>query len=271
MNQLGVVISRYYEDLKWVEQLKAPIDVYIYNRFGESPGMGVPSAAWGSAKTDKNKDDIGGINVGVVKNNGVNLQIIEMEDDAGFETSTYSYHFYTRYESLNEITVCLQAHPSIYIKNIVAYLNNPGQLVRTKFSASNPIPQLNPSVVNIGNECIDFSFISDNFAWLDPYRDYGWAPHKDDLTKSPWWFFVKGMPGWAEKKEDLKQLTGWPFGAGNQFMVNKKLVLRHEKEYYKRIQDFTKTYMDPNGDKRPSWQQLNQGPNLLEGSWVWVF
>lgn len=270
MNELGVVISRYYEDLKWIEQIKAPIDVYVYNRKGLTPNAGIPSMM-GGVLNHLDKDDIGNLDLNVVKSNGVNLEIIPMEDDAGFEASTYAWHFYQRHDNLNEVTVCLQAHPTQYIKNIVELLNDPHTLARTTFSATNPGRELNASKTWIDNECIDFSFISDNFAWVDPYTDYGWAPHKNDLTNAPWWFCMTGMPGWVDKKENLGHLDGFPFGAGNQFMVNKKLVLKHDAEYYKRVHEFTKTYMDPNGESRPKWQQLNQGPNLMEGSWKWVF
>ena len=30
MNEVGVVISRYYESLKWLEELTSNIDVYVY-------------------------------------------------------------------------------------------------------------------------------------------------------------------------------------------------------------------------------------------------
>lgn len=270
MNELGIVVSRYYEDLKWIEQLKTPVDVYVYNRMGDSPGMGVPSAARTTVNPNKDKSDVGNLNIDVVRSNGVNIDVIEIEDDPGYEASTYSYHFYTKHDSLNTVTICLQAHPSFYIKDIIAYLNNPNQLMHTKFFESCPTcHRLNQSEKKTIKECIDFEFVSDNFAWLDPMTEYCWSTQKEDFTKAPWWSFVKGIPGWVEK--DLKTLAGWYFGAGNQFMVNKKLVLKHDSMYYKEIQEFTKTYMDPHSDKRPKWQQLNQGPNILEGSWRWVF
>jgi hypothetical protein len=63
----------------------------------------------------------------------------------------------------------------------------------------------------------------------------------------------------------------WSFGAGNQFIASKKQIKRHPANFYKKIQDFTNSYMDPNGDQRPAWQQLNQGPNIMETIWKFIF
>lgn len=271
MNEVGVVISRYYEDLKWVEELSSPIDVYVYDRIGDSPGMGAPEAVAWFKPTDDRKRITEILNLERITNNGVNLQVINMEDDAGFEASTYLYHFHTKYDKLNDITVCLQGHPEIYIKNIMSLLNDPHRLARTKWESSSSGHQLNSAKLTSYDDPVDFSYISDNFGFVGPDYDYGWAPHKNDFTKSPWWFFVKNMPGWTEDKSKLGTIDGFPFGAGNQFIVNKKSVLKHEPDYYRRIQEFTKIYLDPNGDKRPHWQQLNQGPNIMEGTWKFVF
>jgi len=257
MNEVGVVISRYYEDLKWVEELKAPLDVYVYDRQGETPGMGAPHAvAWYKPKS------VISLDVEKCLSNGINLEIINMEDDAGFEASTYAYHFYLKHDSLNEITVCLQGHPEIYTKNIIQFLNNPSQLMRTKFLPTNPnTPSIRPSRIETVGNVIDFEFVSDDFSHADPYHDYGWAPHKNNFDKAPWKDFCHS-PEWPPKPYD--------FGAGNQFMVNKNLVLKHDTDYYKRLQEFTATYMDPN-EQRPHWQQKNQGPNIMEGMWQYAF
>lgn len=265
MNELGVVISRFYEDLKWVEQLKAPLDVYVYNRSGN---LDVPDKTkyFYKAKTHELNLDLN-----LIKQNGVNLEIIPLEDDFGYETSTYSHHLYSRYDKLNDVTVFLQGHPEFYMKNIVGVLNGPYRFARTKYSASNLNGRLeDPVILTITEECIDFSYISDCFGILQPDLDYGWKNHRDDYTKSPWWFFLKNMPGWTEDKSNLKQLGPFAFGAGNQFIVNKKWVLKHDPDYYKRINNFVKSYMDESSD-RPEWQQKNQGPNLMEGTWQFVF
>ena len=64
MNEVGIVVSRYYEDLKWIENIQSNIDVYVYNRQGDSPNMGVPNAvAW--AKPKDHNDNLGGLDLSV--------------------------------------------------------------------------------------------------------------------------------------------------------------------------------------------------------------
>ena len=265
MNELGIVISRYYEDLKWVEEIKSFVDVSIYHTKGDIPIMeNHQTVPWSYPRSAEN--NLGNLNIEKCLKNNINLDIIDIPDDLGFEVSTYLHHLYTKYDSLNEITVYLQAHPHIYIKNIVPLLNDPNKLAHTQFAPSDPSSrELNPSklIINM-DEYINFSFISDNFAWGKPYTDYCTSPYKNDFTKAPWWFI------W--EKEKLNFFEGRSFGAGNQFMVNKKSVLKNEQNFYKKVQEFSKTYMDPNPDSvRPSCEQRNQGPNVLEQSWSYIF
>lgn len=265
MNEVGIVVSRYYEDLKWIEQLKAPLDVYVYDRSG--PVEQVNENSYFNIIKTHDLD----LNIDLIKDNDINFQIIPMADDLGYETSTYSYHLYSRYDKLNDVTAFLQGHPKSYMKNIVSIMNDPYRFARTKYSASNPTPKLeDPLKLTITEELVDFSYLSDCFAYTLPSVDYGWKNYRDDFTKSPWWFFLKKMSGWVENKSDLKELGPMTFGAGNQFMVNKKMVLRHDVDYYKRIHNFVKSYIDESSD-RPKWQQKNQGPNIMEATWQFVF
>ena len=79
------------------------------------------------------------------------------------------------------------------------------------------------------------------------------------------------MPNRTNPLGEWSPIDVWDFGAGNQFIVSKELIHRHQPSYYKELQHFTNTYMDPNGDARPHWQQLNQGPNIMEGIWQFIF
>ena len=265
MNEVGVVVSRFYEDCKWVEQLKAPLDVYIYDRVG-ALDVADKGKYFYQAKTHPLNLDLE-----LIKNNGVNLKILPLEDDFGYETSTYSYHLYSQYDNLNDVTAFLQGHPQVYMKNIVELLSDPYKFARTRYDATNPTPRLEDALrLTITKEQIEFSYLSDCFAFTSPDGDYGWKNVRDDYTKAPFWFFLKNMPGWAENKADLKEIKPFIFGAGNQFAVNKKLVLRHDPSYYKRIHYFVKSYMDESPD-RPEWQQKNQGPNIMEATWQFVF
>jgi hypothetical protein len=270
MNDVGIVVSRYYEDLKWIEQITSSVDVYVYNRSGDSPGMGVPNAvAW--AKPKDINDILGGLDIERCKANGINLQIIDIPDDPGFEASTYAYHCHSKYNSLNNFTVFIQAHPEIYVRNVIDKLNNPETIKYTKYVESNG-DQLTNAIEIISDTEIEFEPFCDQLGRLNPYDDYGWNPYKDNINKIPWLEFCKSMPNSiVDENGNWRPSNPWRFGAGNQFVVNKKNILKNDKEYYKRLQNFTNTYMDPNGDNRPSWQQLNQGPNIMEGIWQFIF
>jgi hypothetical protein len=277
MNEIGVVISRYHEDLRWVERIKAPLDIYIYNRqqIVGNPIMGIDASFGTPVPTYKDPTDIGNLNVETVKNNGVNLNIINMEDDAGFEVSTFLYHFWTKYDSLNEFTVCLQGRERGHIgtpfgdTDIQTLLNNPEQLKHTKFVPKYPGPGLLPAQRIIVEDCIEFEYLCDRFGWWDPYNEYNWSIYKNDWNKTPWLCL--------EVFQELAKVK-WPpdshnFGAGQQFMASKKSVLKHHPSYYKKMQEFVNGYMDPQPNRpgHPSVEQLNQGPNIIEAFWHSVF
>ena len=262
MNEVGVVISRFYEDLKWLEELKSPLDIYVYDRGGVIETIN-EGKYFHRSKTPLV------LNTEVIKNNGVNLQIIDMADDLGFECSTYSYHCYTKYDSLNDFTVFLQGHPQIYCQNIVSDLNDVNKLKHTKRitidGGWNVTTTVSKKVIE---ECIEFEYMADSSLGFYFSYDYGWGPYLANVSKSPFWKFCKNMPGWSENRDTPPNT--FPFGAGNQFIVSKKLILRHEPDYYKQIQYFTQTHMDPN-PTQPDYQQRNQGPNILEAIWQFVF
>lgn len=268
-NEVGIVVSRYYEDLRWIEEIKSNIDVYVYNRSGESPGMGVPDAvAW--AKPKDPNDVLGGLNIERCKENGINLEIINILDDPGFEASTYAYHCYSKYKELNDYTVFIQAHPEIYVSNVINIFNNPDLIKHTSY-IKEPGGQLTPSIPVSVESTIEFEPFCDQISTIWPREDYQWSLYANDFSKIPWLEFCKDMEG--SKIEDGKwtPADNWSFGAGNQFIASKNRIQRHPNIFYKNIQDFTNSYMDPNGDMRPSWQQLNQGPNIMEVIWKFVF
>jgi len=270
MNEVGIVVSRYYEDLKWIEDIKSNVDVYVYNRNGESPDMGVPHAvAW--AKPKDANDILGGLDIEKCKANGINLEIIDIPDDPGFEASTYAYHMYSRYKKLNEYTVFIQAHPLIYVTNAINIFNNPESIKYTTYKKESN-EQLSPAISYIVGTFIDFEPFCDQLGTINPLQDYGWSPYKDNYHNVPWLEICKNMPGsTVDSNGKWHPTSSWSFGAGNQFVASKRAIQNNPAEYYKRIQDFTNTYMDPNGSNRPPWQQLNQGPNILEGIWRFAF
>lgn len=270
MNRVGVVISRYYESLKWIEELTSNIDVYVYDRIGESPGMGVPDAvSWSHPKDPK--DNLGGLNIQKCKENGITLEVINIPDDPGFEASTYIYHLYSKYNSLNDFTVCIQGHPQMYIKDVINILNNPEDLIHTT-NLEGSSEDFAPVVRTLIESEIQFEPFCDHFARLYPNSEYQWSIYKSDFSKMPWFEYVKNMPG-AITDVNGRWIppNSWRFGAGNQFIVRKDLVHKKDIEFYKTLHQFVNTYLDPNGDARPNWQQLNQGPNIMEGTWGFIF
>lgn len=269
-NEVGVVISRYYEDLKWIEQIKSNIDVYVYDRYGDSPGMGVPHAvSWSKPKDPK--DNLGGLDINKCKENAINLEVISIPDDPGFEASTYAYHCYSKYDELNKFTVFIQAHPEVYVKKFIEIFNNPDKIKHTTYIESSS-EQYTAAIKQIVDYEIEFEPFCDYFGKLYIDQDYQWSLYKNDFSKIPWFEFCKNMSGHTILT-DGKWIPphSWRFGAGNQFTVRRDLIHKHDIEYYKKLQHFINTYMDPNGDARPDCQQLNQGPNIMEAIWKFIF
>jgi hypothetical protein len=121
-------------------------------------------------------------------------------------------------------------------------------------------------------DVIEFEPFCDNSSTLYPTQDYQWSLYSSDFSKVPWLEFCKNMSGsFFDADGKWHPINSWTFGAGNQFIVSKKMIMRNPKEFYKKAQDFANSYMDPNGDKRPWFQQLNQGPNIMEGIWQFIF
>jgi hypothetical protein len=272
-NKVGIVVSRYYEDLKWIEQITSNVDVYVYNRSGESPGMGVPNAvAWAKPKDPNN--ELGGLDIEYCKSNGINLEIINIPDDPGFEASTYVYHMYSKYNELNDYTVFIQAHPEIYVKDVINIFNNPDKIIYTNYQKqpggqlTNAIPYTHPDIPIP----IDFEPFCDQLGTIWPHLDYQWSIYQNDFSTIPWFKFCKNMPGSrTDSSGKWYPPESWSFGAGNQFKVSKQKIQKNPVSFYKEIQEFANSYMDPNGESRPSWQQLNQGPNIMEGIWKFIF
>lgn len=270
MNEVGVVVSRYYENLKWIEELTSKIDVYVYDRVGESPGMGVSHAvSWSQPKDPK--DNLGGLDIQKCKDNGINLQIIQIEDDPGFEAGTYAWHCYSKYDDLNDYTVFLQGHPQVYYKNVIQVLNDPNSIKHTSYKKSTG-DEISWCSKTYGSETIDFEAFSDQIGTVNPNTNYHWSVYKQDYSRIPWLEFCKNMPGSKINEEGKwRPADSWEFSVGNQFVASKNYIHRKEKEYYKRLHAFIGSYMDPNGDARPHYEQLNQGPNVMEGTWRFIF
>lgn len=268
-NEVGIVVSRYYEDLRWIEQITSNVDVYVYNRSGESLGMGVPDAvAWATPKLAN--DNLGGLDIDRCRANGINLQIIDIPDDPGFEASTYAYHMYSKYKDLNDYNVFIQAHPEIYVANAINIFNNPSQIKHTFYKRVSDSESSPCSAVIDFSNVIEFQPFSDAIVRCTP-NNYNWSVYSNDYSTLPWLEFCKNMPHSYDSNGNWQPIPYWDFSAGNQFIASKKAILRNDINFYKKIQKFVNSYMDPLGDQRPTWQQLNQGPNVMEGIWPFIF
>lgn len=268
MNEVGLVISRYWQTLKWIEEIKFPIDIYIYDRRGSGPPKFVCQPNY---QTPEEKDrflrgetDLG-FDINIVKNNGVNVEIIEIEDDRGYDGSTYLHHCYSKHDSLNNFTLFMQGHGYTYRRDIIHRINNIELLKHTHFiSAGVGLFPLKEETIE---KCIEFEPISDRSGWVLPYSEYGWEVYKTDFTKAPWWEFCKSMPDW---NNGLPPKEGWAFGEGSQFIVCKERVLKHNADYYKQIQHFVNTYLHPN-TQTTGWLDRYYGLSIMEGLWQWIF
>lgn len=270
MNEVGLVVSRYYENLKWIEEITSNIDVYVYDRYGDSPGMGVPHAVSWATPKDRS-EQLGGLDIEKCKQNGINLQVISIPDDPGFEASTYVYHMYSKYDVLNDYTVFVQGHPHEYVANIINILNDPASIKHTTYVESD-IQGFTPAIRHVSDQLIDFEPFTDNLARLHIDQDYQWSQYQHNFNSVPWFEFCKDMTGSTfDIDGNWRPPANWRFGAGNQFVASKNAIRTNDIEYYKRLQHFINTYMDPNGENRPEWQQLNQGPNIMEGIWQYIF
>jgi len=267
MNEVGVVVSRYWEDLKWVEEITSPVDVYIYNRVGTVTVAGIrPNIV-------KTKDDIGNLDLEKMKCGVTNVEIIEMEDDIGYEASTFAHHCHTRYDKLNEFTVFLQGHPSVYCRDIIRQINNPKEFIHTRrIAVDNEYNRghnaTSKAKIEITEDHIECEFLSYDVVWLHPRFDYGWMPYQDNISKAPFWEFCQGIPGW--KKDQVESPEPFPFGPGSQTIVWKNRILKHDAEYYKRVQRLCIDYVDPN-PITPSWLTRNYGSTLFEPIWKFTF
>jgi hypothetical protein len=78
------------------------------------------------------------------------------------------------------------------------------------------------------------------------------------------------MPGSTIINNKWHPLRHWTFGAGMQFIVNKKRIQRHDADYYKRMQHFCNTFIDPN-PITPAHITRYFGPGIMETIWQFSF
>lgn len=137
-------------------------------------------------------------NKGCILDNGYNEIVL---DNVGKEGHTYYKHIYDNYDNLAEYTIFLQGKPEDHSTNI--------------------IPLLNKYINNIDLK-IDFEFLTDSVinCNLSGCKRHPELPLIDTYEKI-----------FDEKKTHMD----FQFGAGAQFIVSKKQILKRSKNFYLKI------------------------------------
>ena len=132
-------------------------------------------------------------------------------DNVGREGHTYYKYICDNYENLPEYMIFLQGHPFDHSPNIIKDINT----------------YINKEELNI-----DFEFLSKKIhqCKLSGCKFKPTAPLRKVYNQL-----------FDEKKEDMKFI----FGAGAQFIVSKKAVLKRSKEFYSKIVELLSYNSDP--------------------------
>lgn len=122
-------------------------------------------------------------------------------DNVGRETHTYYKHIYDNYDNLSDYTIFLQGHPFDHSPNIITRLH---------------------TILNTTDLNTDFEFLSETIldCNLSGCKYHPGLP----LIETYKGIFNTG-------KTDLR----FTFGAGAQFIVSKKQILKRSKEFYLNI------------------------------------
>lgn len=193
-----LLISRYNEDLDWVENLN--MSTVIYNK-------GNTLSEDTIKKIEKNKPSFEIKNVANI----------------GQEAYAYIHYFYNNYENLDDITIHLQGMPFDHIGNYCSVIkeNNFNIATRTKYNEISLIykEKIDNFVLFLNNFNLDCFF---GFGIL--HTDLGFL---DEIKK---FFKALKIP---LIRQDFGNLAKYTVGA--QFCVSKHIVHRNKKELYGEI------------------------------------
>ena len=150
----------------------------------------------------------------IIYNKGTKIQNEYNEhilNNVGREGHTYYKYIYDNYENLYDYTIFLQGNPFDHSPNIISKLNN----------------YLNTNDLNI-----EFEFLSEQI-FVCNLNNCNWHPGlplKDIYYKL-----------FNEQKENFEFM----FGAGAQFIVSKKNILKRPKEFYLKIVELLQNNINP--------------------------
>jgi len=132
-------------------------------------------------------------------------------NNVGREGHTFYKYIYDNYDKLENYTIFLQGNPFDHSPNIINDLNN---------------------YINNNNLSIEFDFLSDKIldSNLSGCRHHSNLPLIDTYEKL-----------FNERKESM-EIT---FGAGGQFIVSKKNILKRPKDFYYKIIEILQNDINP--------------------------
>ena len=146
------------------------------------------------------------------KGKPLNNRYDEVElDNVGREGHTYYKYIYDNYDSLADYTIFLQGNPFDHSPNIISNIHN----------------YINNRDLNIGFEFLSETVFS---CYLTGCIHHPNLPLKDVYEKL-----------FNEKKENMK----FVFGAGAQFIVSKKNIIKHPKTFYLKLVEMLEYNINP--------------------------
>lgn len=163
---MKIVISRYNENISWINQLnKEPKDIIIYN-----------------------------------KGSSLNIPNEFMIENVGREGHTFYKYIYDHYDELDDHTIFLQGNPFDHLPNTIKIINC---FIQNNYSIRFKI---------LSNKLLPCNLIKCKY-------------HKNlPLYKTYQYLFQNNYHN-----------VSFLFGPGGQFIVHKKEILRHPKEFYLKI------------------------------------
>lgn len=122
-------------------------------------------------------------------------------DNVGREGHTYYKHIYDNYENLAEYNIFLQGNPFDHSPNIISNLNN---------------------YINNKDLHIDFEFLSERILSCN-------------LIECPYHAGLPLLQTYEKIFDEKMETLEFEFGAGAQFIVSKKTILKRPRNFYLKI------------------------------------
>lgn len=193
-----LLVSRYNEDLDWLENINIP--TIVYN------------------KGNKLEDKL----IEKIKCNKPSFEL-KIVPNVGREAYSYLHHFYNNYENLDDITIHLQGNPFDHICNYNKFIGDNNFFLPTKtdykevcINYNEKIEKFIQFVNNFNQNCFfGFGIFHGDWGFLDEIRKF-MAKLEIPILRS-----------------DFGHTTKYTTGA--QFCIPRSIVHRNKKEIYGRV------------------------------------